>query len=215
MGVSLSRSRRGNPWRSYSRLTRTCGSVSFCSRLPRLRRFWSAGAMRLPIRPCHGAIPFPHAAHSFQPRAPCRIRLSRLPLLPFRGRNLAVGGNSADRGLHDVPFANIHASVRAGAGARQPRDRRADSVGKVHALPDYVYFDHSIHIAKGVGCTTCHWQVDQMPLTKQAEPMTMGWVHQLSPRSSALFAQARGRVRRFLVASARPERGGSQAHGAL
>ena len=27
---------------------------------------------------------------------------------------------------------------------------------RVHALPDYVYFDHSIHVAKGVGCTTCH-----------------------------------------------------------
>jgi hypothetical protein len=46
---------------------------------------------------------------------------------------------------------------------------------RVHGLPDYVYFDHSIHIAKGVGCTTCHGQVDQMPLTKQAETMTMGW----------------------------------------
>jgi hypothetical protein len=46
---------------------------------------------------------------------------------------------------------------------------------RVHALPDYVYFDHSIHVAKGVGCTTCHGQVDEMPLMKQAQPMTMGW----------------------------------------
>lgn len=46
---------------------------------------------------------------------------------------------------------------------------------RVRSLPDYVYFDHSIHLAKGVGCTTCHGQVDQMPLTLQAEPMTMGW----------------------------------------
>jgi len=46
---------------------------------------------------------------------------------------------------------------------------------RVKALPDYVYFDHSIHLAKGVGCTTCHGQVDQMPLTLQAQPMTMGW----------------------------------------
>src|SRR5947209_5986433 len=45
---------------------------------------------------------------------------------------------------------------------------------RVRALPDYVYFDHSIHLAKGVGCTTCHGQVDQMPLTLQAQPMTMG-----------------------------------------
>ncbi|MBV9289554.1 MAG: cytochrome c3 family protein [Hyphomicrobiales bacterium] len=46
---------------------------------------------------------------------------------------------------------------------------------RVRSLPDYVYFDHAIHIAKGVGCTTCHGQVDQMPLTLQAEPMTMAW----------------------------------------
>ena len=46
---------------------------------------------------------------------------------------------------------------------------------RVHALPDYVYFDHSVHVAKGVGCTTCHGQVDQMPLMKQAQSMTMGW----------------------------------------
>ena len=46
---------------------------------------------------------------------------------------------------------------------------------RVHALPDYVDFAHAIHIAKGVGCTTCHGQVNEMPLTSQAEPMTMGW----------------------------------------
>jgi len=46
---------------------------------------------------------------------------------------------------------------------------------RVHVLPDYVYFDHSIHIAKGVGCSTCHGAVDQMPLMRQAAPLTMGW----------------------------------------
>jgi len=46
---------------------------------------------------------------------------------------------------------------------------------KVNKLPDYVYFDHSIHIAKGVGCTTCHGPVDRMPLMRQAAPLTMGW----------------------------------------
>src|SRR4051812_10751932 len=46
---------------------------------------------------------------------------------------------------------------------------------RVHVLPDYVYFDHSIHVAKGVGCSTCHGAVDRMPLTRQAAPLTMGW----------------------------------------
>ena len=46
---------------------------------------------------------------------------------------------------------------------------------KVNKLPDYVYFDHSIHIAKGIGCTTCHGAVATMPLMRQAAPLTMGW----------------------------------------
>ncbi len=46
---------------------------------------------------------------------------------------------------------------------------------KVNRLPDYVYFDHSIHIAKGVACTNCHGDVSSMPLMRQAAPLTMGW----------------------------------------
>ena len=46
---------------------------------------------------------------------------------------------------------------------------------RVHDLPDYAYFNHSIHVNKGVGCVSCHGQVDQMPLTWKAEPMTMEW----------------------------------------
>ncbi|WEX10561.1 cytochrome c3 family protein [Chelativorans sp. AA-79] len=46
---------------------------------------------------------------------------------------------------------------------------------RVARLPDYVYFDHSIHIARGVPCVECHGRVDQMPLMKRAEPFQMGW----------------------------------------
>jgi hypothetical protein len=46
---------------------------------------------------------------------------------------------------------------------------------KVHDLAEHVYFNHSIHIAKGFGCETCHGRVDQMPLVWQAEPMPMSW----------------------------------------
>ncbi len=46
---------------------------------------------------------------------------------------------------------------------------------RVYRLPDYVYFDHSIHVAKGVGCTTCHGAVNRMPLMYQDPPLTMGW----------------------------------------
>src|SRR5579859_8034002 len=46
---------------------------------------------------------------------------------------------------------------------------------RVHDLPDYVYFNHSIHVAKGVGCTTCHGQVNKMPLMWQENSLQMSW----------------------------------------
>jgi Zn ribbon nucleic-acid-binding protein len=46
---------------------------------------------------------------------------------------------------------------------------------RVHDLPDFVYFNHSIHVNKGVGCTTCHGQVDRMPLMWQENTLQMEW----------------------------------------
>jgi len=46
---------------------------------------------------------------------------------------------------------------------------------KVHMLPDYAYFDHSVHVHAGVGCASCHGRIDQMEVVRQAEPLSMGW----------------------------------------
>jgi hypothetical protein len=46
---------------------------------------------------------------------------------------------------------------------------------RVTHLPDHVFFDHRIHVNKGVGCTTCHGDVGRMALTAKAEPLTMRW----------------------------------------
>ncbi len=46
---------------------------------------------------------------------------------------------------------------------------------KIHRLPDFVYFNHSIHVNKGVGCSTCHGQINQMPLVWQASSLQMEW----------------------------------------
>jgi hypothetical protein len=46
---------------------------------------------------------------------------------------------------------------------------------RVHDLPDFVRFDHSIHVNKGVGCSTCHGRVDQMPLVAQGSTLHMEW----------------------------------------
>jgi hypothetical protein len=45
----------------------------------------------------------------------------------------------------------------------------------VHNLPGFVYFDHSAHINKGVGCASCHGQVNEMPLTWQHGSLLMEW----------------------------------------
>lgn len=46
---------------------------------------------------------------------------------------------------------------------------------RVYDLPDFVYFDHSIHVRKGIGCASCHGRIDRMPLTWQAESLQMEW----------------------------------------
>lgn len=46
---------------------------------------------------------------------------------------------------------------------------------RVHQLPDFVYFNHSIHVAKGVGCASCHGRVDRMPLTARTQSLSMKW----------------------------------------
>jgi hypothetical protein len=46
---------------------------------------------------------------------------------------------------------------------------------RVHDLPDYVYFNHSAHVTRGVSCVECHARVDKMAVVYQAEPLSMGW----------------------------------------
>ncbi len=46
---------------------------------------------------------------------------------------------------------------------------------RVYDLPDFVYFDHSIHVNKGIGCTSCHGQIDRMPLTWVNQQLHMKW----------------------------------------
>lgn len=46
---------------------------------------------------------------------------------------------------------------------------------RVHMLPDYAYFDHSVHFAAGVGCVECHGRVDRMEVVTQQMPLSMGW----------------------------------------
>lgn len=75
---------------------------------------------------------------------------------------------------------NCHSQMWATSPILEPvresyRTGRSIAWTRVHDLPEYVYFNHSIHVSKGVGCSTCHGRIDKMPLTWQAQPLTMEW----------------------------------------
>ena len=46
---------------------------------------------------------------------------------------------------------------------------------RVHDVPDFVYFNHSVHIARGVSCVSCHGRIDKMEIVTQVETMSMKW----------------------------------------
>jgi hypothetical protein len=75
---------------------------------------------------------------------------------------------------------NCHAQIWTNAALLQPvRDSWATGQSiqwiRVHDLPDYVYFNHSIHVNKGIGCASCHGRVDQMPLMYMENSLQMEW----------------------------------------
>jgi hypothetical protein len=105
-----------------------------------------------------------------------------------------VGGNGIDcrychSSVEDSKFAgipptktcmNCHSAVFADSPYLAPvrssfENDTPISWVRVHDLPDFVFFDHSIHVNKGVGCTTCHGQVDRMPILTQTASLQMEW----------------------------------------
>ncbi len=75
---------------------------------------------------------------------------------------------------------NCHSKVRTTSPLLEPlrksweTDMPVEWV-QVHNLPDYVFFNHSVHVQGGVGCESCHGRIDQMPVVTQREPLSMGW----------------------------------------
>jgi hypothetical protein len=75
---------------------------------------------------------------------------------------------------------NCHSQIWINAPILEPvRASFRDNVNltwiRVNDLPDFVYFNHQIHVRQGVGCQTCHGAIDQMPLTYQSASLLMEW----------------------------------------
>ncbi|HYY24400.1 MAG TPA: cytochrome c3 family protein [Candidatus Udaeobacter sp.] len=89
--------------------------------------------------------------------------------------------NSSFAGIPPTKICmNCHTQIWADSPMLEPvresfRTGKSLEWTRVHNLPGFVYFDHSIHVHKGVGCSTCHGRVDQMPLMWREASLYMEW----------------------------------------
>jgi hypothetical protein len=113
-------------------------------------------------------VPFSHKHHVTDDGIDCRYCHTTVEKSPYAG----------------VPTTQIcmscHSKLWLNSSMLEPvRSSYAKDVSlewtRVNALPDFVYFDHSIHVNKGIGCTTCHGPIGEMPLTYRANTLYMRW----------------------------------------
>jgi hypothetical protein len=89
--------------------------------------------------------------------------------------------NSAFAGIPPTKTCmNCHSQIWTNAPILEPvrasfRNNTNLNWIRVNDLPDFVYFNHQIHVKQGVGCATCHGRIDRMPLTYQAQSLLMEW----------------------------------------
>ena len=113
-------------------------------------------------------VPFSHRHHAGELGIDCRYCHTSVE-------------NSSFAGLPPTETCmTCHSQIWTNASMLEPvrasyRDNTSLAWTRVNALPDFVYFDHSIHISKGIGCTTCHGPIGEMPLTYRAGTLYMSW----------------------------------------
>src|SRR5579864_8452874 len=118
--------------------------------------------------PLDQPVPFSHKHHAAELGIDCRYCHTSVEVSSFAG----VPPTETCMTCHSQIWTNssmlepVRSSYLTGESLRWRR---------VNALPDFVYFNHSIHIKKGIGCTTCHGQVAEMPLTWKQNTLYMRW----------------------------------------
>jgi hypothetical protein len=113
-------------------------------------------------------VQFSHRHHAGELRIDCRFCHATVETSAFAGMPSTQ------------TCLNCHSQIFTNTAMLQPVIQSAArnvplQWNRVTHLPDHVFFDHSIHVNKGVGCTTCHGEVANMALMAKAEPMTMRW----------------------------------------
>ena len=113
-------------------------------------------------------VPFSHTHHVAQLGIDCRYCHSTVESAAFAGMPTSATCMNCHKQIwaDSEMLEPVRASFANGEPIRWTR---------VYDLPDFVYFDHSAHIGAGVGCVSCHGQVDEMPLMRQASSLQMLW----------------------------------------
>jgi hypothetical protein len=138
------------------------GLIGLAIRLDRSPRVTQVGAVR------EQPVPFSHETHVGRNGFDCRYCHSSVERSGFAG--IPPTRTCMNCHVAVLPKNTDLMTVREGFKAGRPIEWT-----RVHDLPDYVFFDHSIHIHKGVGCTTCHGPVDQMAVMRQEASLQMDW----------------------------------------
>jgi hypothetical protein len=114
------------------------------------------------------ALPFSHKHHVGDVGLDCRMCHVTVETLAAPG----MPGAAICLTCHSQLFADqaLLAPLRISASSGRPI-----AWAQVYRLPDYVYFDHSVHVAKLVACVECHGRLDQMPLVRKAQALQMRW----------------------------------------
>jgi hypothetical protein len=122
----------------------------------------------LQFEPIEQPVPFDHRHHAGDERIDCRYCHRTAESSPYAG----IPSTDVCMGCHAQiwPTSPTLGPVRASFFQGSPI-----AWTKVHRLPDFVYFDHSIHVSKGVGCVSCHGRVDEMAAVERVAPLTMQW----------------------------------------
>lgn len=113
-------------------------------------------------------VPFSHKHHVADDGIDCRYCHTSVETSSFAGiPSTKICMNCHTQIWPDSPaLALVRESFRTGQSIQWTR---------VHNLPGFVYFDHSIHLHKGIGCATCHGRLDEMPLTWRVNTLYMDW----------------------------------------
>ncbi|MDX1630268.1 MAG: cytochrome c3 family protein [Thermoanaerobaculia bacterium] len=113
-------------------------------------------------------VPFSHDHHVGEVGIDCRYCHTSVEESSFAG----IPSTAVCMNCHSILFDD---SPMLEPVRESFRNDRPIEWTRVYDLPDFVYFDHGIHVQKGIGCTTCHGEIDEMPLTWKAVSLKMEW----------------------------------------